>query len=84
MYMKYIVSDHLGYEAPFIFPSEISHQNFAMMFMNIDHNRLISAGRVIIDSENDIVCYDQSLTLKLKSRPEIDAALIMKMLNSET
>lgn len=82
MYMKYIVSDHLGYEAPFIFPKEISHQNFAIMFMNIDHKHRISAGRVIIDSENEIVCYDESLTLRLKSRPEVDATLIKKMLTS--
>ena len=70
--MKYVIIKVMDMEVPIIFSDFIDHTNFV-------HMKPISAGKCKVDIDPDegvfYMVYGNSVSLKLKSRPE-DAELI--------
>jgi hypothetical protein len=65
--MKYIIfKSNIGWKLPFIFPSTISHKEFANKFPDMTP---ISAGNFSLDSERCSMS-GESTTLGIKSLPE--------------
>lgn len=85
--MKYIKTDRDGTEEIFIFPREIDHDAFyeSVELMRSQtmgdwervHRKIVSAGFVSLNGN----CYGQSITLKVKSDPISDTALLKKQMN---
>lgn len=76
--MKYVVYDCGKGAEIYMFPTFVTHNNFVsrMGFVSED---IIGAGFVSPDLE----CYGHSISLKIKSRPEADTALLRRMLGIE-
>jgi hypothetical protein len=81
--MKYIVTkqDETGYEEIFVFPSTVNHDCFAEgvhRMKNQSHGRWQRVYRTPIAAgfTDGVVCQGYSETLNLKSRGEVDAALL--------
>lgn len=72
---KYIIFDDERLEIPIIFPMHVQHCDMAHMFRGVN---VLSAGFVQLQ-EGQLVAFGESLTLKIKSRPE-DTALLQKIL----
>jgi hypothetical protein len=73
---KYIIWDDGITKCAIVFNNHLTHQNMAFQ-LNI---KPISAGFVRITGDFDLVeAYGESVSLKLKSRPE-DGAIIQRML----
>lgn len=75
--MKYIIPE--DYKAPILFHSLYTHADIAQQ-----HGKCISAGFVQITAKDNKVvvsCYGESVSLKLKSNPEVDNKLITKMID---
>lgn len=72
--LKYIIFDNFGIPSPIIFPS-----NTGVMHRHIDVSNCkpISAGLCKLDGQNTI-CYGNSPSLHLESRPNLDAEIIKK------
>lgn len=68
MELKYIMFDWVGTEYPVIFPIYVTHNSI------LSKGKPISAGFCRI-GENAVVCYGESISLKLKSREE-DSAIV--------
>ena len=75
MRLKYIIFGHQGEEVPVVFPADIMHK--AMMIHDHLNGRAwpVSAGFCEMDSSG-VLCFGESESLKLKSRPAEDAAII--------
>lgn len=68
---KYIVFERHGLEYPVVFPNHfVGHNEVKAGF-----DEIVSAG-FFHQSRNQVVCYGESVTLKKKSRPDIDSALL--------
>lgn len=75
---KYIIFDTgLNYN-PVIFPNHVQHGSMAMMLGQWTPER---AGFVRVDEHGNVVAYGESISLGLKSNPEIDNKLLAKLFN---
>jgi hypothetical protein len=75
--MKYIVIDmKLAGETMVIFPDHIKHKRMAQGACDCE-NHPVSAGFITL-RDGKFTCYDESISLDLKSRPE-DSALANRM-----
>ena len=72
--MKYVVHEGSLATEIYLFPNFITHNNFAFN-MNFSGEDIVGAGFV----SSDLKCYGESVSLKVKSRPE-DTALLRRML----
>ena len=76
-YMKYIITKK--YQAPILFSPVFSHNEIAER-----HVEILSAGFAQITADNrkvDVCCFGESISLNIKSNPEVDAKLIKKMID---
>ena len=77
MKMKYLILDD-GYETPILFPEYKKHDDMSRKL-----GKAISAGFVSFgprpEGEVGATCYGESVSLKIKSRPE-DSGLISRLL----
>jgi len=73
--MKYIIVDNGAWIAPVLFSEATQHFEMA----NNVHGEVISAGYVRF-APRGLECYGESISLGLKSAPEIDSNMINKML----
>jgi hypothetical protein len=84
--MKYIVirvsMEVLKFELPFIFPDKLVHCEVARVMVNLLRDQYplspvepVSAG-FLSSMDFDCECFGESETLHLKSRGEVDSALI--------
>lgn len=71
--LKYVVTDHLGYEAPFIFPDSINHNSFVMM-LNASEKQVVSAGHIMLGPDG-ACCFGRSLSLGKSSREQDDSLI---------
>ena len=78
--MKYVIVKNYKYEAPFIFPSFMSHEVVARQVCRQLHGDVVSAGYISY-TKDKVECIGQSTTLKLKSR-EQDTKIIKNWLTS--
>jgi len=78
--MKYIIVDNGMYETPVIFGDEIDHGQMAIDTFGFGKN-VVAAGFVCFSTDG-LYCYGQSVSLKLNSRPEKDAAIINRMIGA--
>jgi hypothetical protein len=74
--MQYIIVERLGLEIPFMFPTILNHDDFAEM---VNASKVISAGFVTLNIDNQLRASGDSFSLGIKSRPE-DSGLIEKFL----
>ena len=84
MTAKYVIIEHNGLDLPIIFNQIFNHSDFK------DVGHIVSAGFVRITEVKEVagmfemhsepvaVCYGESTTLKLKSRPMLDAEAIKR------
>ena len=79
MRQKYIIFDNELIVYIIVFPDCLQHQNIALLFG--DYNKPISAGFISL-RDNKAQCYGESVSLKLKSRPE-DSKLAQRQLFTE-
>ena len=82
--MKYIIIDNGLEELPFIFSDLVNHNDMERALQRLVHGDTVSAGFVVIKHEEvgshymegdptfetHFVCYGESISLDLKSRPE--------------
>jgi hypothetical protein len=73
--MKYIIFEQAGLELPLVFPDLIEHKVMA------GERKVVSAGFVNLNLDNEIRIGGDSLTLNVKSRPQ-DAEIITKHLKN--
>ena len=74
MFKYVVVRDEFGgIEVPLIFPETINHST--VQKFNQDHTS-VSAGFCGVNKEGRWEAWGQSLTLRLKSRPEIDGKIL--------
>ena len=86
--MKYIIFKQLNEEFPVLFPSIIKHSDMAEALLKEEvlvPMYLVSAGfiRGRTYDEQGIVCYGDSMTLNLPSRPQ-DTSIVNKFLGLES
>ena len=91
MKFKYIITEVLGLETPFIFPNWVEHNAVAQGWIG----KPISAGEVmfigtdtpasgwIVSNKIKVSCSGESIGLKVKSRGEEDAEIIQRMLERQ-
>lgn len=75
--MKYIIVDNGAWFAPILFDEATQHFEMA----NNVPGKVISAGFVRF-APRGLECYGESISLGLKSAPEIDSKMINKMLGA--
>lgn len=73
---KYVIFDDGANYFPVIFPNHIQHNNMAAMLSPWVLER---AGFVSIDQDGSLTAHGESISLRLKSRPEIDNKLLAKL-----
>ncbi len=78
--MKYIIVDNGMHETPVIFGEEMDHTQMASDAFGFKKN-VVSAGFVCFSTDG-LYCYGQSVSLKIESRPEKDAAIINRMIGA--
>jgi len=78
--LKYIILDDQT-ESPIIFPNWINHSDMVQ-----GYQKVLSAGflDVVAGAAGHlrIACYGESVSLKIKSRPETDSKIIGRLFNS--
>ena len=75
---KYIIFDTGLNYVPIIFPNHVQHGSMALMLGQWTPER---AGFVRVEDDGSVVAHGESISLKLKSDPELDSKLLAKMLN---
>ncbi len=75
--MKYIMIDDIF---PIVFHSSHVHKDVAF---GIRSQPVTSAGFVILDAEGNYHCYGESISLNIKSKPEMDSKIINRFLKGE-
>ena len=76
--LKYVVmADNLGIEKPYIFSGLDQHSDVAFCLPG----KAVSGGFIAPGTDGILICYGESISLNLKSRPEQDAKLINKFLH---
>lgn len=73
--MKYIVVDDGLSDCPYIFPPHLQH----FYMLSCVGGEIISAGFVMFTPEG-LECYGESISLGIKSRPEVDTKLIKSLI----
>jgi hypothetical protein len=73
--MKFVVHEGSLATEIYLFPNFVTHSDFVNR-MGFDTADVVSAGFV----SSDLKCYGDSVSLKLKSRPEVDTALLRRTL----
>ncbi len=76
--MKYIVLDNDLNVIPIIFPDFVKHD---MIHMYLG-GKVISAGFIHF-IQGRLECYGESISLKVKARPEEDTELVNKMIGAD-
>lgn len=79
MAMKYICYDNGLLDIIIVFPDMIDHSDM-LYDLNINPDKILSAGFVTTGNENGTSCYGMSVSLKTQSRGEIDTKLLRKYL----
>lgn len=75
--MKYIMVDEIF---PIIFQTYLVHKDIAH---GVRSNPVTSAGFVQRDAEGNYHCYGESVSLNIKSNPEMDSKIINTFLKGE-
>lgn len=75
--LKYIVIDDNGIEKPYIFTALDQHRDVAFHL----GGKVVSGGFIAPGTDSILICYGESISLNVKSRPEQDAKLINKFLH---
>lgn len=76
--MKYVVFDNGLSDVPMVFPGIEKHSDIALRF-----NWPVLSGGFVRVVNDQVVCYGESISLNVKSRPEEDARLIQQFLMPE-
>lgn len=83
--MKYIIIDNGMYETPVIFDEATDHKQMAINVGGSNVN-VIAAGFIqcIFDGRDvGFSCYGRSVSLGVNSRPDLDSALIHRMMGDD-
>lgn len=72
--MKYIVSTVSGYPEPYVFSETVAHQEMAQR-VGADTTDIVGAGFCGL-RENLFCCWGESVSLKVKSRGDIDSQVL--------
>jgi len=75
---EYIIFDTGLNYVPVIFPNHVQHGSMALIIGQWKPER---AGFVRVEDDGSVVAHGESISLKLKSEPELDSKLLAKMLN---
>lgn len=75
---KYIIFDTGLNYVPIVFPNHVQHGSMALILGQWKPER---AGFVNITADGTVAAYGESISLKLKSNPELDSKIIAKMFN---
>ena len=76
--MKYIIySDGINWDIPIIFSPGIEHSDMAQI---VNAKEIESAGFVSFDDSGDLVCWGESVSLKVKANTKVDSKRINGML----
>jgi len=75
---KYIIFDTGLNYVPVIFPNHVQHGSMALMLGQWNPER---AGFVRIDDNGSVVAHGESISLMLKSNPELDSKMLSKLFN---
>ena len=70
MKLKYVMLEErrTGFEIPLLFPASTSHDVFYASVQNM--GALLSAGFCDVDGEGNWTAFGESISLKIKSRPQ--------------
>jgi hypothetical protein len=71
---KYIIVQESGLEIPILFPVILTHKDMSK------DKVVISAGFVLLNMCEDVICYGESVTLGKEARPIKDENIIEAML----
>lgn len=77
--MKYIVYTGALADEIYLFPYWIQHNSFAFT-MNFLPEDILSAGFIEKSCDGNLKCFGQSVSLGVKSNPEVDTRLLNKLL----
>jgi len=80
--MKYIIVQDGYNENIVLFSSMLKHRDIAKQLTDNDLSRVVSAGQILVDDDNSLVCTGESLTLNLKSRGKQDNIILRASLNT--
>ena len=80
--MKYIIVQDGYNENIVLFSSMLKHRDIAKQLTDNDLSRVVSAGQILVDDDNSLICTGESLTLNLKSRGEQDNIILRASLNT--
>jgi hypothetical protein len=72
MKAKYVVVEQNMLELGIVFNKIFNHSDFKHL------GKILGAGMVIINDEENVVCYGTSVTLGIASRKELDAEAIKR------
>jgi len=75
MFRKYVIID----STPILFSNDLIHASVADAYLG----KVKSAGFFLVAKNNlnmEVICFGESTSLKIKSRPQIDAAIILRFL----
>lgn len=75
MFKYVIVKNEMGVEVPLIFPETINHSTVSK-FGNRGEHECASAGFCAADEVGRWSAWGESITLRLKSRPDIDGKIL--------
>lgn len=78
MKAKYIVVKQGSFEVPFVFSELSQHADIAFAVCG-DVRKVVGAGFCGIDQDR-YFCYGESISCKVKSRPEEDAKILNRLL----
>ena len=73
--MKYIITEDLGV---CVFSNSSVHKDMAYALKV--RNSIIGAGFITVSDDGEVRCHGESVSLKIKSRGELDAEIIGKQL----
>lgn len=73
--MKYIVVDDGLTDCPYIFPQHLQH----FYMLSLVGGEIMSAGFVVFTPKG-LECYGESISLGVKSRPDVDTKLIKSLI----
>lgn len=85
MKIKYIIATN-GYNTPtpFLFPETVKHEEMAQMVTTFPYEgNVVGAGFCYFNTDtHEWVCHGKAASLNIKSRADIDAAVLNRMLQS--
>lgn len=79
MRAKYIIINKSNIELPFVFSELSTHADVAYAL----GGKVVGAGFCFVDDDQQYVCYGESISCRVKSRGDIDSAILNKMLGKQ-